>query len=46
MIHRIFFWELKIRRHIYFWPLLIMAGRIVHRMVLNLWNMVEPGGAY
>ncbi len=33
-------------RMIYFWPLIIAAGRIVTRAVLNLWNMVEPGGVY
>ena len=33
-------------RMIYFWPLIIAAGRIMTRAVLNLWNMVEPGGVY
>ncbi len=31
---------------IYFWPLFIAAGRLVTRAVLNLWNMIEPGGVY
>ncbi len=33
-------------RMIYFWPLIIAAGRIATRAVLNLWNMIEPGGVY
>jgi len=46
MIKQLFLWELKIRHQLYFWPLIAMAGKIVHRMVFNLWNMVEPGGVY
>ena len=34
----------KIYNHLYFWPLLIMAGRLVSRVVFNVWNMIEPGG--
>ena len=25
----------------YFWPLLIAAGRVATRIVLNLWDMIE-----
>ena len=26
---------------LYFWPLIILAGRLAVRAVLNLWNMIE-----
>ena len=29
---------------LYFWPLIVMGGRLVAKVVLNLWNMIEPGG--
>ena len=32
-------------RTLYFIPLLIAGGRMVVRIMLNLWNLVEPGGA-
>ncbi|MBI1977138.1 MAG: hypothetical protein HYS55_00105 [Candidatus Omnitrophica bacterium] len=32
-------------RTLYFWPLIVAGGRMVVRIMLNLWNMVEPGGA-
>lgn len=31
-------------RMIYFWPLIVAGGRIVTRVILNLWNLIEPGG--
>jgi hypothetical protein len=39
---------MKINRHrvyssgLFVWPLIVMGGRLVVRMALNLWNMLEP----
>ena len=44
MRNRILHWQIKLHHTLYFWPLLIMAGRMVQRIVLNVWNLVEPGG--
>lgn len=32
-------------RTLYFWPLIVAGGRFAVRIVLNLWNLIEPGGA-
>jgi hypothetical protein len=39
------FWHVGICHTLYFWPFIVMGGRIVARAVLNIWNMIEPGGA-
>ena len=37
-------WHAGMCRTLYFWPLIVMGGRLVAKVVLNLWNLVEPGG--
>ena len=37
-------WQKGMCKVLYFWPLIVMAGRMVTRVVLNVWNLIEPGG--
>lgn len=37
-------WQKGMCRVLYFWPLIVMGGRMITRMVLNVWNLIEPGG--
>ena len=46
MFKKLLFLQIRISNQIYFWPLIAMAGKMVQRIVLNVWNVVEPGGAY
>lgn len=32
-------------RCILIWPLIVAGGRLVFRTVMNLWNLIEPGGS-
>ena len=38
-------WQSGVCHTLYFWPLIVAGGRIVARAILNIWNMIEPGGA-
>ncbi|MCM8776583.1 MAG: hypothetical protein NC930_09605 [Candidatus Omnitrophica bacterium] len=36
-------WVTVYRYHsLLFWPLIVMGGRLALRIVLNLWDMLEP----
>jgi len=28
---------------LFFWPLFVLGGRVVARVVMNLWDLIEPG---
>jgi len=38
------FWQTGMCYALHFWPLIVMGGRIVAKVILNIWNLVEPGG--
>jgi len=38
------FWQRGMCQALYFWPLIIMGGRLVAKVILNIWNLFEPGG--
>ncbi len=38
------FWQAGMCQTLYFWPLIVMGGRLVVKVVLNVWNLLEPGG--
>ena len=38
------FWHAGLCHTLYFWPLIVMGGRLVAKVVMNVWNLIEPGG--
>ncbi len=37
-------WHSGMCHTLYFLPLLIMGGRLAAKIILNIWNLIEPGG--